>query len=75
MSNEHALVAERAVKHLALTTRGRSTLAILTDLNEESSHLDKENTAALLDLVTAMASHQVNGTIYELLHEHLRNTR
>ena len=75
MSNEHALVAERAVKHLALTTRGRRTLAILADLNGESSHLDKENTAALLDLVTAMASHQVNGTIYELLYPYEQHTR
>lgn len=67
--------ATQAINHLALTQRGRQSLAILAELHAITSHFDSANSAALLELVEAMASHQVNGTIYETLHEHLRNTR
>lgn len=57
-----------SINLLARTERGRQALAILADLHDVGVHLDNANSEALRAVVEVMTSHQINGTLYELLY-------
>lgn len=56
-----------AVNQLAKSPRGQRVLSALYYLHEEAMNLDSTNSVAMLDLVEVMASHQINGTMLDLL--------
>ena len=65
--NNQTQTAIEAINHLARTERGRQALAILADLHDVGVHLDNANSEALRTVVEVMTSHQLNGTISDLL--------
>lgn len=60
-------IARREIEHLARSDRGRRVLALLQQLHVENTGLDAANTRAVDDIVMVMTSHQINGTLADLL--------
>ena len=65
--NAQAEKARTSIEHLKGTRRGRAVLALLHKLHEESIYLDDHNTKAMATVVEVLASHQLNGTVGDLL--------
>ena len=65
--NAQADKARAAIEHLKLTARGRRVIKVMQALHEESIYLDAGNTEAMATVVKVLASHQLNGTVGDLL--------
>jgi len=63
--NAQADKARASIEHLKGTRRGRAVLMLLHKL--QSVYLDDHNTKAMATVVEVLSSHQLNGTVGDLL--------
>lgn len=63
-------LASEAIAQLNRSERGRRVLRAVADASLDISGLDRENTEALVQLLEVFGTHQVNGSVLDLLRPH-----